>query len=207
MDNEVFIQDVAFVIWKWEWADECYERESDAESRTSIEVIPETPPPPDSDEDDSDEDDEPSRCGAMALDVCLQVTHTVTFKCIGTTKENKYQEYLARISQLCDRGTQVPCRVKVEPDNPFDSKAIAFECQIDGVWHIIGYVVREALAELHEALAGKKITQVSLAWVKFQLFWRAVGWYAGINITRSGQWSLAILHCQSSKVHTKSSIL
>lgn len=38
----------------------------------------------------------------------------------------------------------VPRRVKPEPDsdNPFDAQAIAFECQIDGVWHIIGCVVR-----------------------------------------------------------------
>lgn len=139
--------------------------------------------------------------GAMALDICPQVTHTVTFKCMGTTKENKYQENLARVSQLRNQGINVTCRVRPEPNNPFDSKAIAFDCQMDGTWHVIGYVVREALDELHEALKGDKITQVSLAWVKFQLIWRAVGWYAGINITRSGQWSLTILRCQSSTVH------
>lgn len=60
------------------------------------------------------------------------------------------QENLAKISQLRDRGVAVLCRVKAEPDNPFDSKPIAFECQIHGEWHIIGYAVREALDELHE---------------------------------------------------------
>ncbi len=69
------------------------------------------------------------------------------------------------------------------------------------MWHIIGYVVREALGELHKALAENRIIKVSLAWVKYQLIFRAIGWYAGVNITCSGQWSLVILHCQSSKVH------
>ena len=201
-DDLVFVDGVAFVIWKWEWVNEHYEYASDGESRTSTEIIPETPPLHGSDHDNGEE---PSLCldGATALKVCPQVTHTVTFKCIGTTKENKYQENLARISQLRIRGIIVPCRVKAEPNNPYDSKPIAFECQVDGVWCIIGYVVREALDELHDAMAGKKITQVSLAWVKFQLFWSAIGWYAGVNITCSGQWSLTILRCQSSIVSTR----
>ena len=72
----------------------------------------------------------------MALDLCSQMTHTVTFKCIGTTKETQYQERLKRIAQLHDRGLQVSCQLKPEPDNPFDSNAIAFECQIDGIWQV-----------------------------------------------------------------------
>ena len=42
---------------------------------SSIKVIPETPPQSDSDHDD----DEILLTGAMALDECTQVTHTVTF--------------------------------------------------------------------------------------------------------------------------------
>ena len=39
----------------------------------------------------------------MALDLGSQMTHTVSFKCIGTTKETQYQESLKRIAQLRDR--------------------------------------------------------------------------------------------------------
>ena len=77
----------------WEWVDKHYEYVSDGESRRSTEIIPETPL-----HDSDHNDDEPSLYldGATALNVC-QVTHTVTFKFIGTTNENKYKENLTRI--------------------------------------------------------------------------------------------------------------
>ena len=37
-----------------------------------------------------------------------------------------------------------------EPENPQDSKAIAFKCKVDGKWCVIGYVVREALDVVHQ---------------------------------------------------------
>ena len=189
-DGFVFVEDVAFIIWKWDWIDEDFESGTES-STSSIQVIPETPLQSDSDHDDDEI--------LLASAICTQVTHTVTFKCIGTTKEIQYQERLKQIAQLRSRGLEVPCQLKPEPDNPFDSNAIAFECQIDGMWQIIGYIVREALDEVHEALAAKKVIKVALDWVKFQLQWRSVGWYAGVNISRSGQWSPTIIRCQSSK--------
>ena len=67
------------------------------------------------------------------------------------------------------------------------------------IWQVIGYIVREAVNEVHEALTANKVIKVALDWVKFQLQWRSVGWYAGVNISRSGQWSHTIIHCQSSR--------
>ena len=136
---------------------------------SDIQVIPETPPQIDSDDERKLAD------GAMALDLCSQMTHTVTFKCIGTIKETQYQHRLKRITQLRDRGLQVSCQLKPEPDNPFDSNTSAFECQIDGIWQVIGYIVREAVNEVHEALAANKVIKAALDWVKFQLQWRSVG--------------------------------
>ena len=103
----------------------------------------------------------------MMMKYCLLVLwllmyssdNTVPCKCIGTTKEIQYQERFKQIAKLRNRGLEVPCHLKPEPDNPFDSNAIAFECQIDGMWQIIGYIVREALDEVHEALATKKSHQ------------------------------------------------
>ena len=35
--------------------------------------------------------------------------------------------------------------------------AIAFRCEVDSSWHTIGYVVKEALDDIHEALSAKKL--------------------------------------------------
>lgn len=186
----VFVEDVAFIIWDWEWIGEDFDSD-DIESATSVPVM-----------DPSDSEDGGSG-DATASDSpdCSEVTHTVTFKCIGSTKEQQYQECLKHISQIRSEGGEVLCRVKPEPNNPYDSQAIAFESKVDEAWQVIGYVVREALDEVHETLAAKKILGVSFDWVKYQLYWRAPGWYAGISITRSGKWSPTIMHSQSSKAH------
>ena len=52
------------------------------------------------------------------------------------------------------RGTNlddIDCRIMLEPENPFDAKAIAFQCYIGSRWQIIGYIVKEALDEVHLA--------------------------------------------------------
>ncbi len=193
------VQDCAFMIWHWEWRDG-ENSDSDEESTTDITIIPETPPPP---SDDSDRDDDESLADAaasLAITSTPMVTHTVTFKCIGSTKEFKYQETLARIAQLGTRGVEVSCRVEPEPDNPFDSEAIAFKCKVDGAWKTIGYVVKEALKELHQVLTEKRVTKVSINWVKYIIDWRTPGWYAGVNITRIGEWSQTVLHSQSARM-------
>ena len=63
------------------------------------------------------------------------------------------------------------CKLRPEPDNPFDNLAISFQCEIDGVWHTIGYALHEVLKELHEVLTSQNITAVSIDWVKFAVYW------------------------------------
>ena len=41
--------------------------------------------------------------------------------------------------------------------SPYDSKAIAFKCTVEGNCVRIGYVVHEALDHVHAALAASKI--------------------------------------------------
>ena len=43
---------------------------------------------------------------------------------------------------------------------PIDSKVIAFACDVTGTWETIGYVVREALDELHKAMDDGHILKV-----------------------------------------------
>ena len=75
----------------------------------------------------------------------------MAFKCIGTTHNFNAQEVLRKVSTLLEQGEQVPVKVIPEPDNQYDSKAITFQCKVDSKWHKIGYIVREALDDVHRA--------------------------------------------------------
>lgn len=191
------IEDRVFIIWKWDWRDGGgFIFSDDDDSSTSITVIPETPP----NSADSDVED-----GEQRLDLALPshascLTHTVTFKCIGCTKEFQYQEALCRASQLLISKSNVNCQLKPEPDNPVDSQAIAFECEVDESWKTIGYVVQEVLKDLHAAIQEKKIVSVSVSWIKYIIYWKDPGWYAGIDIKRIGEWSTVVTASQSSRI-------
>jgi len=54
-----------------------------------------------------------------------------------------------------------------EPENKFDSKAIAFQAFISDQWHQIGYIVKEALDDVHSALDQNAITNVEFAWARY----------------------------------------
>ena len=90
-------------------------------------MIPETP----SVSDDEDSDDDVIKAAAgLQIGIDTVITHRVVFKCIGTTKELCYQERLAKASQLMNKGEAVLVKIKPEPDNAVDSKAIIFQCKL-----------------------------------------------------------------------------
>ena len=188
------VEGKAIFIWKWQWVDNDDESEDEPE-RTPITVIPETPPTVSDKE--SDHEDE------LEEEAVTEVVHTVTFKCIGCTRDAKYQKVLEHIIELRTAGTNIDnidCRIMPEPDNPADAKAIAFQCRVDSQWQTIGYIVKEALDEVHQALHHQKIIDVRLKWVKFIIYWQTPAWYAGIDITRIGEWPRLIVLAQSAKV-------
>ena len=121
------------------------------------------------------------------------ITHTLVFKCIGAVRDGKQQKVLEDAYIARQRGEIVQVKLEPEPDNPYDSQAISFTCRTGpgGVWKRIGYVVRECLEEVHIALTNGDILLVEFAWVKYLLQWSrsGPGFYAGISITRKGQWS------------------
>lgn len=128
------------------------------------------------------------------------IKHCVVFKCIGSTRDPKYQEILKSVAQKRNSGETVDVKLKCEPNNPFDAKAIAFFCNINEKWYRIGYVVREALDAVHDALSNDKIESTTFNWVKYVVHWSksGPGWYAGINITKIGRWPEAVVRCSSS---------
>ena len=182
----------AFFVWEWQWMDNEAESGDDgSESETDITVVPETDP-----EEESEAEEDGASCDPP-------VFHTITFKCIGCTRDTKYQQTLEAINELRHAGTNledISCRIMPEPENPQDAKAITFQCFLSNDWQTIGYVVREALDEVHLAISNHKIASVRLKWVKYIIYWKTPAWYAGIDIVRVGEWPRHVLLSQSAKL-------
>ena len=179
------------VVWEWEWDDADSDVDHVSESSCECENTNDHDNPHLKSESESGSEEE--------TNLPLQ-SHTVTFKCIGATHDVNAQEALCKAAQLLQNG-DVPVMIVPEPENQFDSRAIAFKCQIKDKWHRIGYVVREALDDVHRALQEKKITNVTFAWVKYLVVWMrsGPGFYAGVNITIRGEWSVVVRRCASTR--------
>ena len=187
-DGQTLYKDDVFVFWKWKW--EGWSKQDESGS---------------SDEDSVVADDEGSSSDQDGGDTCdddfdlSMVTHSVVFKCVGVTKELHSQEVLAEAAQKLKKQEHVEVRLRTEPTNPKDSRAIAFDCRLTNDWELIGYVVREALDSLHQALQTDSITSVQFAWIRFITHWSrsGPGWYCGIKITRKGEWPKEVVRCGS----------
>ena len=169
-----------FVIWDWVWVDGA-EDEDDNSSAASL---------PQDDQHNTDESG--SEEISDSEDLVPSITHTVIFKCIGATKEHRYQELLALAKQKKSTGETVPVKLEKEPSNPIDSHAIAFMCKADKQWERIGYVVKEALPDVHKAIDDDKIIKVFFDWIRYIVYFKPPGLYAGIAITKNGSWSKTV---------------
>ena len=170
-------------MWDWIWIDG-----EDGEDNESDESVPQhidVELSESSEQEDSDADAVPS------------ITHSVIFKCIGQLKEHRYQELLAIANKKIKQGEVVPVKLQKEPENPYDTKAIAFVCKAETTFERIGYVVKEALPDVHKAMDENKVLQVQFDHIKFIVHYKSPGWYAGITITRNGEWSNTVLRSQS----------
>ena len=93
------------------------------------------------------------------------------------------------LHKLClklDDKEEVKVQLQPEPENKFNSKATAFQGFISDEWHRIGYIVKEALDDVHSAPEQNAITSIEFAWAKYLLTWTksGPGYFAGIKITR-----------------------
>lgn len=88
-----------------------------------------------------------------------------------------------------------------EPNNQYDAHAIAFYCTINGNCQRIGYVVKECLAHVHQALSQRRILAVKLAWAKYLVCWSysGPGFYAGVNVSIRGEWHRDVVRSQSTR--------
>ncbi len=108
-----YLRDIAhydiLIIWEWNFvatsSDECEGRGSYTAEIDDI----------DSGDDGINSDDP-------------QEQSCVDFKCIGVTQEPIYQTILEQFRDRIRSGENVPVKLMPEPDNPYDSKAVAFQC-------------------------------------------------------------------------------
>lgn len=116
-------------------------------------------------------------------------TSTVSFKCIGVTRDSSYQETLKEAHKLMKEGKSVLVRVEPEPNNPYDSHAVAFQCLIGCQWQVIGYAVKEVCDSVLEAVSSNSIVSVEFAWLKYKILrTTGPGYYTAINIKRKQDW-------------------
>ena len=123
----------------------------------------------------------------------------MTFKCIGCQHDFHAQETLQSESWLLDDRQVVPVNIFPEEDNSYDSRAIAFKCWLQNEWQRIGYVVKEALNVVHDAREQNVIHDICFKWAKYLVSWSTSGpgYYAGIDITKHGDWPREVYACAS----------
>ena len=178
----------AIVIWEWEWVDK------DNVTHVSDTVL----------SHNSIENDESSEM-EFGSDTSVSIeelpVYTETFKCIGCQHDLEAQQVLQIVSQMMRNGDIVPVNIFHEPSNRYDSRAMAFKCWIRDEWKRIGYVVKETLDAVHNAKDRSEITDVSFKWAKYLVTWSrsGPGFYAGINISKRGQWPREVAACASTR--------
>jgi hypothetical protein len=128
---------------------------------------------------------------SMIESVPAEFIHTVVFKCIGATKDITSQ---AALRTARERYESYSVKLTPEPTNIKDSKAICFQCEIDGKWICIGYVVSEILDEVHDAIQNQSIVDVKFAWIKYITDWSlsGPGYFAGISVSKKGMWPIKV---------------
>jgi len=102
-DYKLFGGDKVFVLWNWIWVGD-----------SSL-----TPPV---NSPTSSLESPPNDCSTSEDDGIPAITHTIIFKCIGVTKEQKYQDTLKYAKKKLD--DELPMKLQPEPDNKKDSNAL-----------------------------------------------------------------------------------
>ena len=172
------------IIWKWAWENESSSTDHDSDDGNEEDDLKDGDDPCDGDDPECDQANTKTSMACVS-----DAIHTVIFKGIGSV------DVLRTARDRLQEGFTVQVRLNPEPHNRFDSKEIAFQCNLDGQWKWIGYVVWEALSEVHAALRDNSITDVKFSWIKYIVNWtRSVpGYFAGVEISTKGRWGGAVV--------------
>ena len=120
--------------------------------------------------------------------------YVVKFKCTGANKDPNAQSMLQMLAELDNdelRKVDVKC---------VDAKEISFVAFHNGTRQRIGYVVREAVDDVHTALKNDQIEKISFDCVKYRIKWvlSGPGYYTAVNTTKVGKWS-PVVHKSASQ--------
>ena len=137
-----------FVLWNWEWIEP-------GNDSPALSASPSTSG--NSDEELSSEGDKTSTAADdETSDLEPVQKHTVTFKCIGASRYPECREVLALAAKRMREGQTIDVMPCPEPHNKYDAKAIVFVIKENDKWKCVGYVVREALDSIHEAMKKRR---------------------------------------------------
>ena len=106
-------------------------------------------------------------------------THTITFKCMGTTKDADHQVCAAS------------CLLRECSDCNLTIQLMPMPLPLNVRSAMIGSILDMSLVEVHEAISERKIISVKISWIKHLLCWMksVPGFYAGIDVSLRGSWS------------------
>ena len=100
------------------------------------------------------------------------------------------QETLKKAFLATKEGKSVCVRLTPQPDNPYDSHAVAFECQVDGSWGVFGYVIKELCDHVLDAISKGEIVSVDFAWIKYKILkTTGAGYYTAVRVTKKKEWA------------------
>ncbi len=117
---------------------------------------------------------------------------------MGPTKYS--QDVLYEAASKLNKAKKVEVKLRKEPSNPKDSRAIAFECTVGSDrWDRIGYVISEALDSMHQAMQINSIVTVEFAWIRYITHMSRCdpGRYCGIKVARMGECPREGVRCSS----------
>ena len=117
--------------------------------------------------------------------------HTAAFKVLGTCYNKNYQRHTEKAFDLMKTFGSHHIQVKLvpEPQNTFDSKAIAVTLQYDNTgYHRVGYIPRELTKFIHEFFATHDILECHLRSINFRTTFMLIGFYLSIYIASKKEW-------------------
>lgn len=122
------------------------------------------------------------------VDVESGVMHTLLFKVLGVCHSVERQKTLERAYQLLyEYNRPVFSKLEKEPDNVYDSNAIAVYVMTDDSYDKVGYIASELTQFVHPYLNTPDFN-VSVEKVTFCTKYLLVGFYLTISLSKKGLW-------------------
>lgn len=140
--------------------------------------------------DDNDEDHDNEEEEDLGLESKeSQPLHTLPFKVLGVAHSRDRQDHLQKaFNRMRKEKLPVSSTIKVEPNNPIDSSAIAVFIDYGADSCHVGYIPKELTKFIHPLIRENKIIKVEVEDINFRVAWLRAGYYIKLLITRIGQW-------------------